>query len=648
MDQCLVCHQPAGSSRRALERISSFSLKPISAVIGKLQNQLAQWEITFASVLESICGVSFQRRPATSLCDECMKLIETYDELHSKAMQVQEKILRLMNGSHVETVVIKTEDIKLEDCVGEDQEWAHGELFDHEENLTDSDVLADVLIDEARKIYCELCNDSYDDTKSLKHHITSVHRTFDGFACSFCQKTFICKSHLRDHVYGHSEFKKEICEVCSARFRTKSKLKRHSRMHSSTKEFSCPICFKEFTQKYNVNAHMKGVHADAYRSMKEETTSADKPKDEINERFDYGSLQVGDEILCDLCDESFKCKESLDEHLKSLHWKRTALICTICSKPFADNPSLKRHLFTHSELKKEVCQVCSARFHTKSKLKRHARMHATTKEFSCPICLKEFTQKYNVNAHMKAVHPEAILNEETGEFVVERAPKREGSGEHFVRPDDIFTCPTCSKNFPTRYKLLSHQQYHNTERNFQCHLCSKFYKTFRCLQMHLKIHANATKRVFCDLCNDSFSKKQSLTRHFISAHTTRKEFLCTFCPKAFASDSTLRHHLFVHSDVKKEVCLVCNAKFHTKAKLKRHSRTHSTTKEFSCPICFREFTQRYNVNAHIKTVHADTKVQIVKKEFPCNICGRKFSHLRKLSQHLTEVHNVIIENEAVT
>lgn len=615
-------------------------------------------------ITESICGLIFPRKTSTSVCRDCIKLIDSYDEFHTKAMQIQDRILRLMNESHVETVVIKTENIKQEDqddYGDEDAVWTTGGMFHNEDILTDSDALADVLI--AKKICCDLCNDSFDDLESLDSHFLSAHKTYNGFVCNFCPRSFLNKSNLRSHILTHSEYKKEICEICCARFRTKSKLKRHARMHASTKEFSCPICFKEFTQKYNVNAHMKGVHLDVYKAMKAEESAAfderNKPsKDEAFEESDVSSRDTrggesqsrcDDKILCDLCDEYFWTKDSLDEHLKSAHWKRTAFLCTICSKPFADNPSLKRHLVTHSELKKEICQICNARFHTKSKLKRHARMHASTKEFSCPICFKEFTQKYNVNAHLKAVHPEAILNEETGEFIVERAPKREGSNVEFLAKfDDIFTCPTCSKSFPTRYKLLSHQQYHNTERNFQCHLCSKFYKTFRCLQMHLKIHANATRRVFCDLCNDSFSKKQSLTRHFISAHTTRKEFLCTFCPKAFASDSTLRHHLFTHSDVKKETCPVCNAKFHTKAKLKRHSRTHSSTKEFSCPICFREFTQRYNVNAHIKTVHADAKVQVVKKEFPCNICGRKFSHLRKLSQHLTEVHNVIIESEAVT
>lgn len=87
-------------------------------------------------------------------------------------------------------------------------------------------------------------------------------------------------------------------------------------------------------------------------------------------------------------------------------------------------------------------------------------------------------------------------------------------------PKEIYPCdyPNCEKIFKTRSKLSFHKTFHTSERNYQCNLCHKYYKTSICLRSHMRIHFNANRRVICDMCGESFTTKQSVLRHFTTAH----------------------------------------------------------------------------------------------------------------------------------
>lgn len=95
-----------------------------------------------------------------------------------------------------------------------------------------------------------------------------------------------------------------------------------------------------------------------------------------------------------------------------------------------------------------------------------------------------------------------------------------GSNDTNSESEDIYPCdyPSCEKIFKTKSKLIFHKTFHTTERKFQCVQCHKFYKTRVCLRSHMRIHNNANKRVICDMCGDSFTTKQSVLRHFMTAH----------------------------------------------------------------------------------------------------------------------------------
>ncbi|CAH1727924.1 unnamed protein product [Chironomus riparius] len=210
-------------------------------------------------------------------------------------------------------------------------------------------------------------------------------------------------------------------------------------------------------------------------------------------------------------------------------------------------------------------------------------------------------------------------------------------------PKEIYPCdyPNCEKIFKTRSKLSFHKTFHTSERNYQCHLCHKYYKTSICLRSHMRIHYNANRRVICDMCGDSFTTKQSVLRHFTTAHLKLRPYICQVCGANFGTLVILRLHLMTHGDGsnKNFACEICTSRFYSRSKLNRHMRGHGE-KQFECAICHRKYTQRYNLNAHIRAAHGDENVQTVEvpKRFVCQLCGTCFVTNNELETHLKIYH----------
>lgn len=147
---------------------------------------------------------------------------------------------------------------------------------------------------------------------------------------------------------------------------------------------------------------------------------------------------------------------------------------------------------------------------------------------------------------------------------------------------------------------------------YSCVTCGKDFPRLRNLTRHRRIHAKDRKIFVCDLCDNKYKLKMNLRLHLESVHTNIRNFLCSQCPKAFASNSRLRVHATTHIEFKKECCNQCGARFHNKEKLKRHLRgTHSLERNFGCPICGLRFKQGYNVNAHMRTVKSHNSEEAV-------------------------------------
>ncbi|CAH1159557.1 unnamed protein product [Phaedon cochleariae] len=78
--------------------------------------------------------------------------------------------------------------------------------------------------------------------------------------------------------------------------------------------------------------------------------------------------------------------------------------CRICSKTFALQRLLNRHMKCHSDVKRYLCTFCGKGFNDTFDLKRHTRTHTGVRPYKCSLCEKSFTQRCSLESHCLKVH----------------------------------------------------------------------------------------------------------------------------------------------------------------------------------------------------------------------------------------------------
>ena len=71
---------------------------------------------------------------------------------------------------------------------------------------------------------------------------------------------------------------------------------------------------------------------------------------------------------------------------------------------------------------------------------------------------------------------------------------------------------------------VEHDMMISSNKNFECHVCKKLFKTKRELTVHLHIHTG-DKPYQCKTCQKSFSQKGNIDRH-IRTRTGAKHYTC--------------------------------------------------------------------------------------------------------------------------
>ena len=191
-------------------------------------------------------------------------------------------------------------------------------------------------------------------------------------------------------------------------------------------------------------------------------------RDSLMQHIDTVHLHVG-KYKCGECGERFVGKAAYDAHC--LSHTRDSFVCNICRRTFKCKTTYENHLRLHSQQKQTVnhhylqqqhreqslsCHICDQVFLTKVELRHHLLMHASeTPSFQCHVCGKAFERSDMLNRHVQDSHGDSWKNGESYQYSpLYTADER--MNHHHPTSTDVHVSPPVIESSPSRSSCASH------------------------------------------------------------------------------------------------------------------------------------------------------------------------------------------------
>ncbi|XP_024889851.1 zinc finger protein 91-like [Temnothorax curvispinosus] len=416
------------------------------------------------------------------------------------------------------------------------------------------------------------------------------------FMCYLCDKQFLSKNVLKEHMHSHEEVRKTLSLKKTPEKPQKVQASASAKTPPSGKKANkCPYCGKEYLYINSFTKHIK-----QHEREREEAKEDPMPL-EISFHEDEHSLD-------------FDSGNRSDSECKKRKRGNTA------DDDTSDSDQDKRRKRSHVE--EFACDKCSEKFDTKRGLHKHSITHVS---FECSVCNEEYDTLEQLRNHRTKHVVEGVLTEQDLEEDMKQM-KSENNDED-------------NKNIEIEER--NGEPTENTK-ELKCPTCSMTFSRKKALSRHIETTHSSTRSYECKICCQQFTRKDLLRRH-AEQHARVKTYKCTQCNKTFGNELTLRNHLvatnhktFVHGqeyDPNKRIKRVAARaaqkiidKIKTEDGLEDYDDDNDDNTDYDAKL-----------DGHYRRKRdATPKKYSYKKEFECATCSKRYSTKQALTKHMEQ------------
>ncbi|OAD52246.1 Zinc finger protein 26 [Eufriesea mexicana] len=272
-----------------------------------------------------------------------------------------------------------------------------------------------------------------------------------------------------------------------------------------------------------------------------------------------------------------------------------------------------------------ACDRCTEKFYTKRGLRKHAISHAALR---CSICEEEFNSLIKLRNHRAKHVVEGVLTEQELEMDTE--------------------CPTNKET--ASYQTMDKE---NEERNHEMDnesvagLLEIENNASKKNDRNIETHRHSGMDHSCKVCCQRFTTKDLLQKHTEQQHERVKTYKCTQCNKTFGNELTLRNHLiatnhktFLHGQEYdpnkriKRVAAKAAQKIIDKIKTEDGLEDYDEEEENNGRINRANSTDN-NYSRNKRDISSQKKHNY-RKELECASCNKKCSSKQSLTKHMEQ------------
>lgn len=141
-----------------------------------------------------------------------------------------------------------------------------------------------------------------------------------------------------------------------------------------------------------------------------------------------------------------------------------------------------------------------------------------------------------------------------------------------------FTCDKCNSTFYNESGLSTHNKLVHDSNVYPCKHCIASFKCKNYLEKHIKRVHEHVEKVQCENCNRYYKGSSNLRIHQLDCYGNHN-YVCSECPRTFATISAQKRHLERIHDIGTHICDFCAKNKFSKVDYKDSHGTHHVCRD---------------------------------------------------------------------